>query len=188
MKHSLRSPSTLIAVIASASLLGGCASGARIENMEVAGQPAQRIAPTPLRKQLAVRDISGGNETSPLWKSNVGNSEFRGALTNSLRATGLLAEGAPPRFALDAQLNALEQPMFGLDMTVTANVTYTLANQANGKTLWQQTLVTPYTARFSDAFAGYERLRLANEGAIRANIGQLTDALMKLGIDQIGLE
>ena len=188
MKRPLRSTSPLIAVLAVTSLLGACASGARIENMEVAGEPAQRIAPTPLRKQLAVRDVSGGNETNPLWKSNVGNPEFGGALRNSLRTTGLLAEAAPAHFALDAQLNALEQPMFGLDMTVTANVTYTLANPASGRTIWQKTLVTPYTAHVSDAFAGFERIRLANEGAIRANIGQLIDSLLGLGIGQLSLD
>ena len=188
MKRSNRLTSSLVTVIVVASLLGGCASGARIENMEVAGQPAQRVAPTPLRQQLAVHDVSGGNETSPLWKSNVGNPEFGSALRNSLRATGLLAEGPPARYALNAQLNRLDQPMFGFDMTVTADITYTVANQASGKTLWQKTLVTPYTARLGEAFAGVERLRLANEGAIRANISQLIDALLGLGIDQLGVQ
>lgn len=178
----------LVTAVAIVTLLGGCATGARIENMEVAGQPSQRIAPTPLRKQLAVREVGGGSETNPLWKSNVGNPEFENALKNSLRATGLLSEGPAGQYTLSAQLNDLDQPMIGLDMTVTAKISYTVAEQASGKTIWQQTLVTPYTARFGDAFAGYERLRLANEGAIRANLSRLIDELFRLKIEQLALQ
>ena len=36
---------------------------------------------------------------------------------------------------------------------------------------------TPYTADFSAAFVATERLRLANEGSIRTNIGQFMDKL-----------
>ena len=164
------------------ALLGGCAAGARVENMEVAGQPAQRIAPTPLRQQLTVREVGGGSETSPLRKSNVGSPEFEQALKNSLRATGLLAEGPAAFYMLSAQLDDLDQPLIGLSMTVTAKVSYTVAEKASGKILWQQTLTTPYTAAFTDSLLGIERLRLANEGAIRTNLGQLIDALFRLDI------
>ncbi len=171
-------------------LLGGCASGARIENMEVAGQPMQRIATTPLRQQLAVQEVSGGNETSPLLNSNVGNPEFENALKNSLRAIGLLAEGAAGQaahFALGAQLDKLDQPLVGFNMTVTAQVTYTLSERASGKILWKQALVTPYTARFGDSLLGIERLRLANEGAIRVNLGQLIDELLRLKVNPLAV-
>ena len=36
--------------------------------------------------------------------------------------------------------------------------------------MWEQTIVSPYTATISDAFIGIERLKLANEGAIRESI------------------
>jgi hypothetical protein len=169
------------------ALLGGCASGARVENMEVAGLPAQRIAPSPLRQQLAVSAVGGGSDTHPLAKSSVGNAEFESALKNSLRATGLLAEGPAARYTLSAQLNELEQPTFGFNMTVTAKVSYTVAEQGSGKIIWQQTLTTPYTAAFGDSLLGVERLRLANEGAIRSNLGQLVDALFRLDISPLAV-
>jgi hypothetical protein len=169
------------------ALLGGCASGARIENMEAVGQPAQRIAPTPLRQQLAVREVGGGSETRPLWKSNVGNPEFESALRNSLRATGLLAEGQAARYTLSAQLDDLDQPAFGLNLTVTAKVSDTVAEKASGKIIWQQTLTTPYTAAFADSLVAIERLRLANEGAVRANLSPLIDALFRLDISPLAV-
>ena len=177
----------LLIAAAAIALLGGCASGARVENMEVAGQPAQRIAPTPLRQQLAVREVGGGRETNPLWKSNVGSPEFERALKNSLRATGLLAEDQAAYYSIKAQLDDLDQPLIGLNMTVTAKVSYTVAEKASGKIIWQQTLITPYTAVLTDSLLGIERLRLANEGAIRANLSQLIDALFRLDIRSLAV-
>jgi hypothetical protein len=37
-----------------------------------------------------------------------------------------------------------------------------------------------YLSAMSDACAGYERLRLANEGAVRQNITQLVQELLRL--------
>ena len=65
-------------------------------------------------------------------------------------------------------------------MTVTASINYVLTERASGKTVYTKTITLPYTAKFSDAFAGYERLRLANEGAARENIKQLIDELIAL--------
>ena len=169
------------------ALLGGCATGARVENMEVAGQPAQRIAPTPLRQQIAVGEVSGANEDNRLWQSIVGNAEFASALKNSLRATGLLAAGPAAHYTLSAQLIEIDQPFVGINMTVSAKVSYTVIEQSSGKMLWQQTLVTPYTALFGDSLYGLERLRLANEGAIRSNLSQLIDALFRLGIGPLAV-
>jgi hypothetical protein len=81
---------------------------------------------------------------------------------------------------LTAHLVKLEQPLIGLDMTVTATVTYTLIERSSGKTTWEKTLVTPYTAKFTDAFFAVERLKFANEGAARANIAQLISELSQL--------
>ena len=70
--------------------------------------------------------------------------------------------------------------VIGLDMTVTATVTYTLVERATGKTAWEKVIVAPYTAKFGDSLLGVERLKLANEGAIRTNISNLLDDLYRL--------
>ena len=66
-------------------------------------------------------------------------------------------------------------------MTVTATVRYTLVSDADQAVKWDQTLVTPYTAKLGEALVGSERLRLANEGAMRENIklmiGQMITSL-----------
>jgi hypothetical protein len=171
------------------ALISGCATPARVDQMIVSGQPAQRVAETPLRGNVAVRDVTGGQETNPMWKSNVSSSEFALAIEGSLRAAGMLAPNRQAgRFMLTAHLQGLEQPVLGIDMTVTASVNYSMVERATGKEVFQKTLATPYTAKFSDAFAGVERLKLANEGAIRTNISQLIDELSRLKIEGIAIE
>lgn len=88
---------------------------------------------------------------------------------------------------LTADLMKLEQPFVGLDMTVTSSVRYVVIERSSGRTVFDSTVTTPYTARFSDALIALERLKLANEGAIRTNIGELLSQLMQLKIEEIAL-
>jgi len=111
-----------------------------------------------------------------MWKSNVGNPEFQSALQNSLGAAGMLASSSG-RYRLDAILNELDQPLFGLDMSVSSTVHYTLTDTTNSKQAFDQSITASYTATMSDAFVGVERLRLANEGSIKKNIASFLDQL-----------
>ena len=111
-----------------------------------------------------------------MWTSQVGDREFRAALVESLRLAGLLAEGPAP-YTLKAMLVSLQQPMFGLDMTVTATVQYAVTDAKTGAVVWQEAVATPHTATVGDAFAGTTRLRLANEGAMRKNIAVVVEKL-----------
>ena len=180
---------TLSLVLACIVLVAGCASPARVDQMAVSGQTAQRVAETPLRSNVAIRDVTGGQETNPMWKSNVGGGEFSLALEESLRNVGLLAVNRQAgRFTLTAHLQGLDQPMFGFNMTVTASVNYVVVERSTGKEIFQRTVAVPYTAKMGDAFSGVERLKLANEGAIRTNISQLIDELFRLKIDGVAVQ
>jgi len=165
-------------------LLVGCAAPARVDQMVASGQPTQRVAQSVLRGNVTVSEVNGGRDTNPMWKSNVGGSEFSQALEGSLQAVGLLsANRQAGRFSLVANLQNLDQPSFGLDMTVTATVNYVVLERASGKEIYQRTISLPYTAKWGDAFMGVERLKLANEGAIKTNITQLIDDLFNLKLD-----
>lgn len=183
----MKKTTVLWAALGIVATLSGCASPARMDQMIVDGQPSQRIAETPLRNNLAVRDVTGGKETNPMWKSNVGSGEFEQALESSLRAVGLFAPKQGGRYMLTAHLENVDQPIFGFSMTVTATVKYVVTERASGKDVFEKTVVVPYTASVSDAFMGVERLRLANEGAIKANITQLIDELFSLKIQNVSM-
>lgn len=177
-----------VIAVAFAVLMTGCAAPARIEQMTAAVSPQQRILPTPLRTNVAVRDVTGGKETNPMWVSNVGSSEFEQALEASLREAGLLAAGKQAgKYTLVAHLENVDQPMAGFNMTVTVTVAYSLVERATGKEVLSRKVSLPYTASFDAAFAGTERLRIANEGAVRVNISKLIDELFALKIDQVAM-
>jgi hypothetical protein len=179
---------SLLLTLVAALALSGCASPARIDQMTANSTTQQRIAPTPLRTNVAVTDVTGGKETNPMWISNVGNSEFEQALEASLRDVGLLANGKQGgQYKLVAHLESVDQPFGGFDMTVTVNVTYTLVERASGKDVFSRRISMPFTATFSSAFAGTERLRLANEGAVRANITKLIEELIALDVGKVAL-
>ena len=154
---------------ATALLLTACAEPAQQQNMIASAAPS--AAGGPLASTMCVKQVSGGEETNPLWTSEVDDAAFRGALEASLRNSGLAA-ASPSDCRLDvvANLLGLAQPIAGFDMEVTANVNYSVLNSGSDDAYFESTVTTPYTANFSDAFAGVTRLRLANEGAIRTNI------------------
>ena len=72
--------------------------------------------------------------------------------------------------------------MMGFDMTVTATVRYSLIERISGREVFSRSIPTPYTAKMGDAFVGSERLKLANEGAVRKNIEELIAELLRLRI------
>lgn len=164
------------------ALVQGCATPAITENMVppppvAAGRPADPS----LSQGVAVHAMSGGSETNPMWVSKVSDKDFKAALVRALQTAGLLAaDGSSPRYQLDATLLSLQQPMFGLDLKVTCSVRYDLVDAASGRRVFGKTITTPFTATFSDAAIAVTRLRIANEGAVRKNLGELIDELLKL--------
>jgi hypothetical protein len=168
----------LVALLAAAlSLSGtGCAAGAAAAGMTIT--PAELVKPTnqAALHAVGVAGVAGGTETNPAWTSQVSDAEFKAALIESLRLAGLLADG-PARYTLKASLVSLQQPMFGLDMTVTASVHYEVTDARTGAVVWQEGVLTPHTATVGDAFVGVTRLKLANEGAVRKNIAKLVEQL-----------
>jgi hypothetical protein len=172
-------------LLGSLALLSGCATPARTDQM-VASQPSVPRAPVPtaLRESIGIRDVTGGRDTNPLWKSNVGSVEFERALEESLRNAGLLApvRGAA-QYQLIADLQNLDQPFIGIDATVTATVDWHLFERSSGRNLLRRSIGTPYTAKMSDALIATERLKLANEGAIRRSIEVLIEEILRLPIE-----
>ena len=81
------------------------------------------------------------------------------------------------KYTVTADLVKIDQPLFGASMTVTASVKYTLVERDSGNSVYLSTLTTPLTAAWNSSFVGAERVRLANEGAIQANIKKLIDGL-----------
>lgn len=170
-------------ILIAALTLTGCATAARSDAM-VASTVVAPVAANASKKLLgniAIGDVTGGSSTNPMWVSKVGGAEFEKALEASLKGAGFLsANRQAGDYKLVADLREVNQPMIGLDMTVTSSVEYQLVERATGKNIYRETISAPYTAKMSDSFLGSERLRLANEGSIRSNIERLIQRLSAL--------
>jgi hypothetical protein len=172
----------VLSLFGAVALIQGCATPALTENMvPPAPIAASKPADPSLAQAIQVQSIAGGSETNPMWVSKVSDNDFKAALVRALQSAGLLsADGSSPRFRLDATLLSLEQPMFGLDLKVTCSVRYDLSDASTGKRVFGKTITTPFTATFSDSALAVARLRIANEGAVRQNLAELLDELLKL--------
>lgn len=163
-------------------LLSACAQGATAQGMTVT--PADlRSPPNPgLAGSVAVSDVAGGQETHPLWTSQIDDAAFREALLASLRSVGFLSERGDAPLALQVRLVKLDQPLFGFNMTVTSVVHYTVKDVRNGAVLIDEDVTAEHTATMGDAFVGTKRLQLANEGSARKNIAALIERMNQISV------
>lgn len=172
---------TRVFVLLALAMLSACASPAEMNNMIVNQRALVSSVPdTPFIGAITINRVTGGEQTNPLWTSQIDNVAFTGALERSLENSGLLAPGLPKaRFSLDATLSAVNQPLFGLDMTVASRVNYHLKEIQTNKIWFDDSISASHTATFSDSAIGIQRLRFANEGSIRENISVFIKRLLE---------
>ncbi len=173
----------LLIISGFAVFLLGCATPTKMQNMVYGGLGAgQKHYDGALKKEVAVLAVAGGEETNPLWTSEISNEEFRSALMKSLADQGLFSENG--KYQLTANLLYVRQPIFGLDMEVRTQVRYMLKNSENNKVVFDKTILSRYTATVGDTIWATKRVRLANEGSARTNIGGLLEELSKLKVER----
>jgi hypothetical protein len=146
--------------------LYGCASGANSGAMAINAADRPLAINEELKEKTSVRNVGGGKETNPMLASQVDSNSFRSALSQSLRLASYEAI-REPLFFIDAEIQALSQPLFGLTFDVTSTVRYTVEGQGKRK-IFPITAVG--TATPSDSLLGVERLKIANEKSIKENI------------------
>jgi hypothetical protein len=104
----------------------------------------------------------------------VENEPLKAALESSLAASGYLARSGTPKFYVDAEIMNLDEPLIGLDMDVTADVTYKVSGAGAAATY---PIKSTARATYSDSPLGADRVRIANERAMQDNIRQFLLAL-----------
>ena len=126
------------------------------------------------RNAIAVRSVTGGHVMNVIGTMGVENAPLTAALESSLAANGYLAQPGAAKFYVDAEILNLDQPLIGLDLDVTADVTYKVSGAGATATY---PIRTTARATFSDSPLGVDRLRIANERAMHQNIRQFLQAL-----------
>lgn len=177
----------LITAAALALLLAGCGTPSQPLPMAVSAADTLQIrgwVPDALKAQVEVAPVLGGLETGRWWGSKVSAAALQQALEESLYAVGMKppAPLPAPRFELKAELVQLEQPLVpAVGVKVGVAVRYTLADKADGRVVYQRLIANQDEARLSEAvFSPPERLRIANERALRGNINLLLRDLVTL--------
>ncbi len=176
-------PAALLAL-----MLAGCGTPSQPLPMAVTPANALQIrgwVPDALQRQVGVATVKGGQQTGRWWGSKVSADALQQALEESLLAVGMkpLAPVPTPRFELQAELEQLDQPQVpALGVTVGVAVRYTLVDRSDGRVVvYQRRIANTDEASFSEAIISpNERLRIANERALRANIDLLLRDLVTL--------
>lgn len=161
-----------MAVAAACSLLGvaACASPSRPEMMVLPTTTGLTAASGDLGyRSVTTVNVSGGEVTNPLWTAQVSNSDLKTALEQSLEAAGYMGSDGPA-MVVTANMIELNQPLAGLDMTVTSRIQYQVTS--DGRLVFNDTVAASGTATVGEAFVAVERLRHANEKSIKENIKQ----------------
>lgn len=173
------SVSALVACVACAALMAGCGAPSQSMTMTVPKADLLQLrtwVPDALKFNVALDHVQGGNNTSFWWGSYVSGMAFENALDDSLRGVGMTSSTPPsekhqPRFLLKVEFIALMQPLVAASPEVGIAVRYQLLDRSNDSVVYDRTLRTQGKAEFTDAMLSQpERIRLANEDAVRKNL------------------
>lgn len=165
-----------IAIALMISAFSACAGGPRQEAMIADVAVNAVIAEnSPLWKSTAIGDITGSAKTNKLWKSKVSGQIFTHALQESLKLHAVFSEDNG-KYTLSARLMELRQPFIGVELTVTARVAYKATRNHDGVVVFDREITQVHTSTLKDSYVFSDRLKLANEGAIKANIKKFIGA------------
>ncbi len=165
------------------SILAGCtprvASMIPDQNLQSAAAPN-----TALYRNILLGEVGGGEEPNPLFEITVGADDFHQSLLQALDRQGFLSDQKGAPFQLKAYIIEVKHPRAAFSITVDSFVRYTLIRVKDGSSVFDDVLQGTFTAGVVDAFFGIERLRIAEEGSIRANISALLGRLQAAAIQE----
>jgi hypothetical protein len=160
--------------------VSGCAFPATKEGMIVTNY----LAPKQTGEKIFVKESTGGSMTLPFWTSQIPNDNFTEAVKESLlisKAFIALSTNWGDDWGLEIEIRDVDQPMFGLDLTVTIDTKYTL--YLKGKKVYETYIRESDTATTGDSLMAMVRLRIANEKSARANVKKFIAELSNQKLD-----
>jgi hypothetical protein len=169
------------AALVALALLSACASRSdlRLQPADLLGIDVGRGPAPAFRNAISLAPVSVGRDTGTPWTARFGAIQVQQALIETLLAARL-GTAQSGRFRLDATLVNLDRPYAGFAMTVTATIAYRLTDSQTGAVLYNQTITTIGSATLNDAITNENRLRIADERAVQANLRRLVEDLYSL--------
>lgn len=160
--------------------VSGCAFPATKEGMVVTNY----TAPKQTGEKIFVKEATGGSMTLPFWTSQIPNDNFTEAVKDSLlisKAFSTLSTNWGDDWGLEIEIRNVDQPFFGLDLTVTTETKYTL--YLKGNKVYETDIRASGTATVGDSVLAIARLRMANEKSAQANVREFIAELSKQQLD-----
>ncbi len=173
-----------IAAVVLGLALAGCVSPAEPVAMIPSEVPDELAFVDPSRPSLNVTTRGGDPGPTIDWRARISSEGFSDAVRTAIAAEGsfLPVEDEPGEYQLDITIEQLDHPSWSLDTPVHMQARWTLTRTGSGEPLWTRTISTTHTAPFGDAIIRAKRLRLAAEGAARANIRDGVREVSDLGL------
>jgi hypothetical protein len=175
----MKQSSIRLGTFSALAFLMGCATPADPGRMTATTRVSDDAYPRELHLAMCVRSVTGGEETNPMWVSQVSSADFKTALAESMVRARLIAPPDACKYAVDVNLLGVSQPSGGWTMEVTSHANYKVFNAA-AEPILLETVSAPFTATTSDAWSGATRLKIATEGAVRTSIERFLDKLREL--------
>jgi len=130
--------------------------------------------------------VLGATDVSAPKPIHISDEDFTQSLRESFEKSGLFRKvvtDTQAAYQLQAVFVQMDEQIFGLDMTASMEVNYTLASTSPKKVLWEKGVATSHTTAFGESLISATRLRLATEGAARRNIEQAIQEISKLKLE-----
>jgi hypothetical protein len=172
-------------VLTSIGILSGCnVAGVRPMNMSPSAQSYDQLEYHPqLEHRIAIGSVSVSEQAQRATIVPITQADLQAAIATALRSSGYLTHGSQDgELILHAVLTNLDAPSIGFSLTTAATIHYTLSYDKDDRVVWEETIMIPYTAEFSESFNGEERLRLSIEKTIRENVTHMLVALSNASI------
>lgn len=160
--------------------IAGCASPASHE-----GMTPQNLTVSKKHPYSVSVETKGGSETGAMDSSNISDADFKATIENSIVKSSVfqnVLQGKNGDYVLTVSVTDMSKPLIGLSFTVEMETAWSLVKKSDNSIALKKVIKTAHTATMSDAVVGVTRLRLAVEGAARANIAQGLQAISDLNL------
>jgi hypothetical protein len=155
-------------ILLSAFLLVGCAPALQSGEMMPKSKIFDQLGSSKFDNSIIANKIeakAGAGGIAPIT-----SDAYKEALIASLRQAGLYSKQGKEKYALDAYLKEVDQPIIGFNFTVKTTADYTITNVKSGKVAYKESLTLPCTVLFAEEFLAEVRLRRATACSVAENI------------------
>ena len=155
--------------------VSGCAMPLKSGELAPSFDFYDQLEDTHFEDAVYVRDVTVSESVTGTF--TIPPEELRAALIVALRQAVIYRKLDDSQYYLNVHMAALDQPVFGFNMTATATIEYSVHKNDDDDIVYRESLTLPCTKTMADAFNGSIRARLANGCAVGENITHFIKSL-----------